>query len=171
MGKYQEYINKPTEFLALAGYTHEEFEALLPHFSTQFYARMPTYRLDGQVRGKRRYSDYKNSPLPRSADKLFFILNYLKTNNLQTVQGACFGMSQPEANQWLHTLHTVLNQTLANLEELPARQMEALVFAEEERLYFHDGTERPIPRPTQAEAQQEYYSGKKTPYAQELGHD
>jgi hypothetical protein len=171
MGKYQEYINKPTEFLALTGYTHAEFEALLPHFSARFYERMRTYRLDGKMRSKRQYSDYKNSPLPTSAEKLFFILNYLKTNNLQTVQGAFFGMSQPKANQWLHTLHTVLNQTLANLEELPARRMEALVFEEEDRLYFHDGTERPIPRPTQAEAQQEYYSGKKKPYAQEQCHD
>lgn len=161
MGKYQEYANKPTEFLALTGYTHEEFAALLPHFHLHFYAHMATSRLDGKPRGQRRYSDYGNSPLPTGADKLFFILNYLKTNNLQSVQGAFFGMSQPKAHQWLHTLHPVLNETLASLGELPARQMATLVFAENERLYFHDGTERPIQRPTQDEAQQEFYSGKK----------
>jgi len=163
MGKYQDYANKPTEFLALTGYTLEEFEALQPHFSQHFYERMRAYRLDGKPRGKRQYSDYANSPLPTPADKLFFILNYLKTNNLQSVQGAFFGMSQPKANQWLHTLQTVLNQTLASLGELPVRQMEKLGFDEHDRLYFHDGTERPIQRPAQAEAQQEFYSGKKTP--------
>jgi hypothetical protein len=159
MGKYQEYADKPTEFLALTGYTREEFEALQPHFSQHFYERMRTHRLDGKPRGKRQYSDYANSPLPTIADKLFFILNYLKTNNLQSVQGAFFGMSQPKANQWVHTLHAVLHQTLASLGELPVRDMDKLVVSEHERLYFHDGTERPIPRPGQA--QEEFYSGKK----------
>jgi len=160
MSKYQEYANKPTEFLALTGYTLEEFEALHPHFSQHFDARMQVYRLDGKPRGKRPYCDYANSPLPTTADKLFFILTYLKTNNLQSVQGALFGISQPKANQWVHTLQPVLNQTLASLGELPVRQMEQVVFEEQERLYFHDGTERPIPRP--GEAQQAFYSGKKS---------
>ncbi len=169
MGKYQAYCNKPTEFLALTGYTREEFEALLPQFSTHFYQYMQTYRLDGKLRGKRGYSDYANSPLPTSEDKLFFILNYLKTNNLQSVQGAFFGISQPKANQWVHTLHTVLNQTLAECGELPARQMEKLVVDAQESLYFHDGTERPIPRP--GEDQADFYSGKKTAYAQKQPRD
>lgn len=159
MGKYQVYCNKPTELLALTGYTREEFEALLPHFRTHFYQHMQTYRLDGKPRGKRQYSDYANSPLPTLEDKLFFILNYLKTNNLQSVQGAFFGISQPKANQWVHTLHTVLNQTLAGCGALPARQMAKLVVASQESLYFHDGTERPIPRPGKDQA--DFYSGKK----------
>lgn len=159
MSKYQEYCDKPTTFLALTGYTREEFEALLPHFQTQFYAYMQTHRLDGKPRGKRQYSDYANSPLPTSAEKLFFILNYFKTNNLQSVQGAFFGISQPKANQWVHTLQTVLNQTLAGLGELPVRQMEKLAVPEQAGLYFHDGTERPIPRPGKAQA--DFYSGKK----------
>lgn len=161
MSKYQDYVNNPTEFLALTGYTQQEFDALLPHFGHQFYERLRTHCLDGKLREKRKYSDYANSPLPTTADKLFFILNYLKTNNLQTVQGALFGISQPKANQWIQTLHHVLNQTLAGLEKLPARQMEAVTFAEDETFYFHDGTERPIPRPTDAAKQKEFYSGKK----------
>jgi hypothetical protein len=161
MSKFQDYVNKPTEFLALTGSTRPEFEALLPYFEEQFYERMRTHCLDGKPRKKRKYSDYANSPLPTTADKLFFILNYLKTNNLQAVQGAFFGLSQPKANQWIQTLHYALNQTLASLGKLPARQMEAVVFTEEESLYFHDGTERPIPRPTDKVKQREFYSGKK----------
>ena len=90
------------------------------------------------------------------------MLHYLKTNNLQSVQGALFGMSQPKANLWLHCLHPILNQSLAELGELPVRQMEQMVFAEnEESLYFHDGTERPIQRPRNPDQQRRYYSGKK----------
>ena len=77
MSKYREYAEKPTEFLSLTGYTRQEFDALLPHFSRCYYERMKKYRLDGKPRGKRKYSDYKNSPLPTLADKLLFILHYL----------------------------------------------------------------------------------------------
>jgi len=162
MSKYKDYAEKPTEFLALTGYTRQEFEALLPHFGKCYYEWMQAHRLDGKPRGKRKYSDYKNSPLPTMEDKLFFMLHYLKTNNLQSVQGALFGISQPKANLWLHCLHPILNQTLAKLGELPVRQMEQMVFAEnEESLYFHDGTERPIQRPRNPDQQRLYYSGKK----------
>jgi len=162
MNKYEKYAEKPTEFLALTGYTRQEFDELLPYFSRCYYEWMKTHRLDGKPRGKRKYSDYKNSPLPTIEDKLFFILHYLKTNNLQTVQGALFGMSQPKANVLIHCLHPILNQTLAELGELPVRQMEEMTFAEDkETLYLHDGTERPIPRPCDLEQQRLYYSGKK----------
>ena len=97
MIKYQAYKEKATEFLALTGYTQEEFEALLPPFRRRYYEWMSRHRLDGNPRGKRKYSDYKNSPLATIEDKLLFILHYLKSNNLQTVQGALFGMSQPKA--------------------------------------------------------------------------
>jgi hypothetical protein len=163
MSKYQEYAEKPTEFLALTGYTLQEFEALLLPFGNCYYEWMKRHGLDGKPRGQRAYSNYKNSPLPTMADKLFFILHFLKTNNLQTVQGAMFGISQPKANLWLHCLHPILNRTLAELGELPARQMEQMVFDENEQtLYFHDGTERPIPRPGDPDQQRLYYSGKKT---------
>ena len=163
MSKYKEYAEKPTEFLALTGYTRQEFDALLPHFGKSYTEWMKNYRFDGQARGKRKYSPYQNSPLPTLEDKLLFILHYLKTNNLQTVQGAMFAMSQPKANRWIHCLHPILNQALAELGELPARQMEQMTFDETEAaLYFHDGTERPIQRPSDPDQQRLYYSGKKT---------
>jgi len=37
VSKNKEYAEKPTEFLALTGYTHQEFEALLPHFGQTYY--------------------------------------------------------------------------------------------------------------------------------------
>ncbi len=162
MSKYQEYAEKPTPFLALCGYTREEFDALLPHFSEQYYEWMDTYRLDGELRDNRKYVDYKNSPLPTMEDKLFFILTYVKTNSLQEVHGALFGMSQPKANLWIHCLHSVLNQTLNGLGELPAREMGDVNFEKNDGiLYFHDGTERSIQRPSDPDEQKTYYSGKK----------
>ena len=162
MSKYKEYEEKRTEILALTGYTRVEFDALLPHFSECYYKRMETHCVNGKKRGNRKYSNYKNSPLGMIEDKLFFILHYLKTNNLQTVQGALFGISQPKTNMWIHCLHPILNHALAELDALPVRQMEEMSFAEdEENIYFHDGTERPIPRPCDPEKQRLYYSGKK----------
>jgi len=128
MTTYQEYAEKPKPFLSLTGYTREEFDALLPHFSECFYDRMHTYRVDGKLRGNREYADYHNSPLPTVEDKLFFILTFAKTNNLQSVQGALFGISQPKANIWIHCLHPALNLALEHLDALPARYIEDVHF-------------------------------------------
>ena len=161
MSPYHTYAEKPKEFLALTGYTREEFDALLPHFEIAFLERMRTYRLDGKPRANRCYSSYKNSPLPQSTDQLFFILMYLKTNNLQMVQAAFFQLTQPQANRWIHCLEPCLAQALTALGELPARTMDAVTWDTEATLYFHDGLERPLPRPTEPERQRQYYSGKK----------
>lgn len=161
MGKYKETKGKPKRFLAMTGYTHEEFVALLPSFRISFYMWMDIYCLDGTLRGKRRYVDYKNSPLPTIEDKLYFILTYLKTNNLQEVHGDLFGMGQPKANQWIHCLQNVLNHALGCEDALPARDMADVQFDEEmDGLYRHDGTERPIQRPSDKEKQRTFYSGK-----------
>lgn len=161
MSKYHKYRKKPQRFLALTGYKIEEFDALLPEFEKQFYQRMEKYTLTGQKREGRRYVEYRNSPLHGSDEKLFFILSYCKTYPLQEVQAALFGISQPKANQWIHCLAAVLRATLAALNELPVRTMQDLTLQlKGQRLFFHDGTERPILRPSDPEEQRLYYSGK-----------
>jgi hypothetical protein len=82
---------------------------------------MQDHTLDGHPRTSRRYSPYETSPLPTMADKLLFILTYVKQNPIQEMQGQLFGMSQSNANKWSHLLHTVLNQALGQQELLPAR--------------------------------------------------
>jgi hypothetical protein len=162
MISYNELSQNPRKFLAMTGYTVEEFQALLPHFEVQFAEYVETHTLDRKSRTKRQYSAYKNSPLPTIEDKLLFILIYLKQGTTQEMHATLFGMHQPDANAWIHLLHPILNQTLAALGELPAREAEALNLEEEPELYFfHDGTERPIPRPIDKDAQKKYYSGKK----------
>src|SRR5918996_486274 len=103
-----------------------EFQALLPHFEQAFATSMQDRTIDGQPRTSRRYSTYDTCPLPTIADKLLFILTYLKQNPIQEVQGQLFGMSQSNANKWIHLLHPVLNHALADQELLPARTADAL---------------------------------------------
>jgi Helix-turn-helix of DDE superfamily endonuclease len=106
---------------AMTGLTEAEFTALLPHFERALAAYLQDRTIDGQPRISRRYSAYDNCPLPTVADKLLFILTYLKQKPIQEVQGQLFGMSQSNANKWIHVLHPVLNQALADQELLPAR--------------------------------------------------
>ena len=126
MPTYEEVTQRAGSLRAMTGLTEPEFTALLPHFEHAFLAYMQEHTIDGQPRTSRRYSTYDTSPLPTMADKLLFILTYLKQNPIQEVQGQLFGMSPSNANKWLHLLHTVLNQALAQQELLPARTADAL---------------------------------------------
>ena len=87
---------------------------------------MQDHTIDGQPRTSRCYSTYETCPLPTIADKLLFILTYVKQNPIQEVQGQLFGMSQSNANKWIHLLQTVLNLALAHQNLLPARTADEL---------------------------------------------
>src|SRR6266511_977438 len=121
MPRYEEVTQRAGSLRAMTGLTEQEFTALLPHFERALAAYLQDRTIDGQPRTSRRYSSYDNSPLPTMADKLLFILTYLKQNPIQEVQGQLFGMSQSNANKWIHVLHPVLNRALAQQELLPAR--------------------------------------------------
>lgn len=161
MTDYSRLATEPEQFLALTGSTLEEFAALLPIFSDCFLAQMQEFTLAGTPRQKP-YVSYQNCPLPTLADKLLFILMYLRKATTQDIFGAVFDMAQPVANQWIHRLHPCLNQALATLKTRPARTAAALDLADDEvKRFFQDGTERPIQRPTNQAEQERFYSGKK----------
>ena len=161
MTDYSSLSAEPKQFLALTGYTVAEFDALLPAFAERFEAQMQSFTLAGKPR-RRPYVSYRNSPLPTIASKLLFILMYLRKATTQDIFGVVFDMAQPVANQWIHRLHNCLNQALAQLGASPARHADDLDLADDEvKLYFQDGTERPIQRPKDAEVQETFYSGKK----------
>lgn len=92
--RYAEVSRKELKFLDFTSLTVEEFQLLLPVFEEEFRERMKKFRLDGKPRVGREYQTYSNCPLPTPEDRLLFILVYLKTNNLQVVQGELFGMPQ-----------------------------------------------------------------------------
>jgi hypothetical protein len=161
MLRYVHLVRNPKRFLALTGYTVDEFRALLSFFVVRFRAYVSLFTLEGKPRQNRSYSTYTNSSLPTMEDKLLFILNYLKTNPLQEVHAQSFGMQQSQANQWIHLLLPLVKQALADCGEIPARKKQNFHMDENEvGLFFHDGTERPINRPQDPEEQKLYYSGK-----------
>jgi hypothetical protein len=126
MPSYEELIQRAGSLRAMTGLTEQEFTALLPPFEHALAAYLQHRTIDGQPRTSRRYSSYGHCPLPTVADKLLFILTYMKQNPIQEVQGQLFGMSQSNAKKWIHLLHAVLNGALAQQERLPARNADDL---------------------------------------------
>jgi hypothetical protein len=126
MPSYEDVTTRAGSLRAMTGFTEQEFQALLPPFEQAFVAYMQAHTIDGQPRTVRRYRTYDTCPLPTIADKLLFILTYVKQNPIQEVQGQLFGMSQSNTNKWIHLLHAVLNQALAHQELLPARTADDL---------------------------------------------
>jgi len=114
------------EFLDFTSVTLDEFQQLVPPFETAFQCHMAVWRMDGKPRTARRFTVYKNCPLPTPEDRLLFILTYVKTYALQVVQGRLFGMVQGKANQWIHVLLPVLLAALRALGDAPARSLTAL---------------------------------------------
>ena len=126
MLRFVDLQSRPTEVLDLTSLTIDALGQLVPLFETAFQAHMAACRLDGRPRTARRYTTYTNCPLPTPADRLLFILVYLKTYPLQVVQGRRFGMGQSKANQCIHVLLPVLLAALRTLGDAPARSLSAL---------------------------------------------
>ena len=124
--RFTDIQTRPREVLDLTSLTVDEFQCLVPPFEAVFQAHMTQWRLDGCPRTARRYTTYKNCPLPTPEDRLLFILVYLKTYPLQVVQGRLFGMGQSKAHQWLHVLLMVLQATLRALGDAPTRSVTEL---------------------------------------------
>jgi hypothetical protein len=124
--RFTELQTRPMEFLDFTSVTLDEFQQLVPPFEAAFHARMAAWRMDGKPRTARRFTVYKNCPLPTPEDRLLFILVYLKTYALQVVHGRLFGMVQGKANQWIHVLLPALLAALRTLGDAPARSLTAL---------------------------------------------
>src|SRR5216684_4023972 len=124
--RFAELESRPIEFLDFTSVTLDEFEQLVPPFEAAFQTRMAAWRMDGKPRTARRFTVYKNCPLPTPEDRLFFVLTYLKTSILHVVQGRLFGMVQGKANQWIHVLLPTLLAALRALGDAPARSLTAL---------------------------------------------
>jgi hypothetical protein len=122
MLRYQDVAQNTARLRALTTLEPNEFVALVPVFEACFLERMGDYTIDGLPRLNRRYTPYKNAPLPRIEDKLLFILVHMKQNLTQEVQGQLFGMIQSDANKWVQLLRPVLLQTLERIEAVPARR-------------------------------------------------
>lgn len=121
MPSYEDVIQRAGSLRTMTGLTAPEFTALLPHFERALAAYLQDRTIDGHPRTSRRSSTDNTCPLPTRADKLLSILTYVKQNPSQAMQGQLFGRSQSNANKWIHLLHPVLNQALAQQDLLLAR--------------------------------------------------
>src|SRR5438105_312428 len=93
--RFADVQSRPTEFLDFTSLTLEEFQILISPFEVAFQAHMAAWRFDGTPRTARRFTVYKNCPLPTPEDRLFFLLTYLKTYSLQVVQGRLILIEAP----------------------------------------------------------------------------
>ena len=124
--RFTDIQTRPIEVLDLTSLTLDEFRQLVPPFEATFQAHMAQWRFDGKPRTARRYTTDQHCPLPTPADRLLFLLTYLKTYALQVVHGRLFGMGQSKANQWIHLMLVVLKATLQALGDAPCRSLQAL---------------------------------------------
>ncbi len=121
--RYTDLVCKPMDVLDMTSLTPDEFQLLVPHFEAAFQAHMAEWRLDGKPRTARRYTTYKNCPLPTAQYRLLFILVYVKTNPLQVAHGIMFDLPQGKTNQWIHVLMLVLRTALRQLGDAPSRSL------------------------------------------------
>jgi hypothetical protein len=165
MTSYKTLSTQPHVFLAMTGLTRAEFRDLLPAFEAAYkQAHPPDRTATGQPR-QRWPGGGRLGALSSSADKLLFVLVYLKAYPLQVVLGQLFGLSTSQANYWLHHLFPVLRSALDALGALPERDggrlARRLAEAQGSRVVIIDGTERRRQRPKNAEKQALHYSGKR----------
>jgi hypothetical protein len=156
--------SQPELFQTFTSLKPAEFDALLPHFTAAWEAYHATTVRPPEQRQRQAGGGRKVTTLPTAADKLFFILVYCKLYLLQSVLGFLFGMSQGQACDWVHTLTPLLRQAEAALGHLPERdaaQVAEQLADADEQIFAIDGVERRRQRPSDAEKQRTYYSGKK----------
>jgi DDE superfamily endonuclease/Helix-turn-helix of DDE superfamily endonuclease len=164
MIKYAELVKKPSLFQSFTGLRIEAFHELLPAFEKAYkddLARREAQK--GGVR-QRQPGGGRRGLIAEIADKQVFILVYFRFYPVQVLQGFLFGLSQPQANEWIHRLTPLLNEALGYEQQLPARRtdaIEALLKACPDLEFLIDGTERPIRRPKDPQRQKANYSGKK----------
>ena len=121
-------------------------------------------RHDGRPR-QRAFGAGGPGKLPPTKARLLFILFYFKCYPLQEVLAFLFGLSQPQACEWIKKLTPQINAVLGRELLLPARRpadLDTLLKEVPElRLLVLDGVERPVHRPKDKDDQKKNYSGKK----------
>ena len=142
---------------------------LLYHFApiTEEYYRY--YDRKGHSRKMVRYQERSDCSLPGSANKLLFILIYMKENRAancpnQAYHGAMFSMSQGKVSLWVQQLSSLLERALQKMNKMPKREINTFynfLYAYCEVIVFMDVAERRIGRSTDYQVQKEHYSGKK----------
>ncbi len=161
---YAELVKKSSLFQNLTGLRVEAFTALLSAFADAYAQDLEHREKHKATPRQRQRGGGRTGTIPQLEDKLVFILVYFRFYPVQVLQGYLFGLSQAQANEWVHRLTPLLNAALGYQQQLPARQaktLTTLLTACPELEFIIDGTERPIRRPKDPTHQKRQYSGKK----------
>lgn len=162
---YEELKSNARKFISLTSLTPEEFEYVLPVFEKVYQQVFSdTKTKTGQTR-ERKSGGGRKGTLASIEQKLLFALVYQKSYPVQSIMGELFGMGQPQANEWIHTLLPILKQALDDLGYEPERDPKKFKKSEQGQtdasVAIIDGTERRRQRPKEAKKQTLHYSGKK----------
>lgn len=145
---------------ALTGMSQAEFQHLLPAFEQAWHhihAAIPNR--------KRAVGGGKKGKLPTAADKLAFILLYLKCYPTYDLLGFLTGRERTRCCRSVHSLLPVLEMALGRKLVLPKRKIsspeEFFQRFPEAKEVFLDGTERRVQKPRNLKKRAKLYSGKK----------
>jgi hypothetical protein len=151
--------------LSVTSLNSVEFDYLLISFSRKWRNYYRIHNIEGKKRKAPILNPEKDTKtLPTVAEKLFFILVYLKNYSLQEMMAASFGFSQSQASKWSKALRPLLLDALKDLKMVPTKEGHQIAQILEdlgETKCFQDVTERLINRPLDQDVQEEFYSGKK----------
>ena len=144
---------------AVTGVDRQEFNIILSVFEKvlhEFFKNRPRERAVGAGR---------KGVLETCADKLIFILLYVKAYPTCDVASFIFGAHRTRCCQWVLQLLPLLEKALGRVTVLPKRRIttveEFLAAFPEVKDLFIDGTERPVRRSKTYYKQTRNYSGKK----------
>ncbi len=161
---YEMISKNASQFLALTSLHPPEFETLLANFAPACEKYFRYWTLEGKRRKIVTSKEHGSAKLRGSAQKLFFLMVYLKTNALQAHQAASFGISQPKVSRLSGVLRSLLHETLAQMQLTPFRDGSTLssqLAQHPTKVFTYDGLERGILRNACDQAQEQEYSGKK----------
>jgi hypothetical protein len=154
---YSTLKNRPTTFLAATGLTVAEFDRLLAAFQSAYTELHPLHLTAEGKKRKRKAGAGPKGTLKTDADRLLFALVYMKTSPLQAMHGLQFGLSQSQANYWIHRCLPVVKAALAELGMLLERDGKQLATSnlalEGQPDLALDGSERRRERPKDKELQ------------------
>lgn len=164
MGVFLDKVSDQRQLLALTGLRTDEFTELLESF-TIMYKKSRELALSSKLL----QTDHSGGGvLADDADKLFFVLFFLKTYPTFDVLSYQFSCCRGTAWNCVNKFLPILRATLESLAVLPARLFESkeameAAFSKVDKILL-DATERPTQRPKNKEVQAKKYSGKKNAY-------
>ena len=162
---YENIRQRKSQFESVTGLKMEEFDYLYQEFAPRWKKFYRYHTIEGKKRKHPHPNPGKQTgTLPSIAEKLFFLLVYLKNYSLQEMMAASFGFSQSNASKWVKVLRPILVDSLKGLTLLPETESSKVAQKLEqlgETQCFLDATERPINKSLDRDTEEQFYSGKK----------